>query len=844
MHQNPHSEDLDLEREWDECLEGMFNQRNADHSVVVATMNLRRYASVPRDWQAVHRELSRIFVDPPDVVCLQEGLEGMDILSQAGRSRISPSPRRWILRGQVGYKRIASSVLRAQALRDAVYGSAAELSTCSASSHGRLLVNELYIRAAGSAWEAIDRNGERQGCGSWPLATRCVVWTKLRHCQRPAGPFVYVLNTQLSGGRVEDPHFLALAEERELQMQRLLELFDAHLGVAEGDLGILAGSLGAHPKDIGPVLVTDASKSGFHTDELRKRFQDYLASPFKVMAEHRWKLAYDQFQVGSTSPEGRLVDHMATNYGTAVQAEALSSGSHTSLSDHDFVKAKFSVPVQQAKGRRVPLHSAVREHRVDSMVQGLKSAQWMKNGALAAAAKAIGFQLCTFCFYAFIRKAGANQRMRLRCEQEDLRRQLETEKHAADELQAELTSEMRELRDRCHEQGQTVGLLTQRLADARSAIAAELQDAATERAALRGELMSEESQRQKLQATLMHEEAEASSRVEAADQQLASMVAVRDSLQAQLQSALKVQAELREHISAEREGRAELEVAGERELVAWERIKETSAASPTHQKSSREQHCRLRQHLSAEAAICEQESEAFRQTLQELSEVRDLPVTCHVAMTSCHGRRFRKAATASSVLWQLWVPLGVSGRFCKKKLQRKLKLTESRGEPKISSSMFWQDILQCRQDNLALELKKERDLLNEEVQTEALRQEELFMELDAARRSRSIFQCLFPRSQPPPPPSTPPPPQRTKPPPPRQMPTSALGQSDSRGLERAPTSVAHLQNRRPAEVQPETSSDEGSSSESDSEEEKPPPRPPPARGRPQGEPDFIESDEV
>lgn len=55
----------------------------------------------------------------------------------------------------------------------------------------------------------------------------------------------------------------------------------------------------------------------------------------------------------------------------------------------------------------------------EQQVQGLKSAQWMKNGALAAAAKAISFQLCTFCFYAFIRKAGANQRMRLRCEQED-----------------------------------------------------------------------------------------------------------------------------------------------------------------------------------------------------------------------------------------------------------------------------------------------------------------------------------------------------------------------------------------------------------------------------------------
>lgn len=62
--------------------------------------------------------------------------------------------------------------------------------------------------------------------------------------------------------------------------------------------------------------------------------------------------------------------------------------------------------------------------------------------------------------------------------------------------------------------------------------------------------------------------------MEAADQQLASMVNVRDSLKTQLRSALKVQTELREHIAAEREGRAELEVAGERELVAWERIKD------------------------------------------------------------------------------------------------------------------------------------------------------------------------------------------------------------------------------------------------------------------------------
>ena len=183
--------------------------REESSPLVVLTMNLRRYASVPRDWQvplctyvctcvrmyvcvcvclpreAVHREVSRVLADAPDVLCLQEGLEGMDIVSQ------------------IGYKRIASSVLRAQALRDAVYQSPLELNTCSSSSHGRLLVNELYIRS-GSNWEApssrvkkigkgghgqaidsgaaqissdmmLEFEGDRsQGGGTWPLATRCV----------------------------------------------------------------------------------------------------------------------------------------------------------------------------------------------------------------------------------------------------------------------------------------------------------------------------------------------------------------------------------------------------------------------------------------------------------------------------------------------------------------------------------------------------------------------------------------------------------------------------------------------------------------------------------------------
>eukprot|EP00439_Symbiodinium_sp_Y106_P071256 s694_g12.t1 len=209
----------------------------------------------------------------------------------------------------------------------------------------------------------------------------------------------------------------------------------------------------------------------------------------------------------------------------------------------------------------------VRHNRYDAMARGLKTAQWMSNGALAAAVK-----------------VGANRRMRLRCEQEDLMNELHCERQAAEELQTELSSEMRELRDRCQEQGQTVGLLTQRLADARSAIAAELQDAAAERAALGAEL-SEESQRNRLQAAMLHEEAEATSRVEAYEQQLASMVTVRDSLQAQLEAALRVQTELREHLAAERDGRAELEVAGEREMLAWEKNKEMTHSPGTELQS-------------------------------------------------------------------------------------------------------------------------------------------------------------------------------------------------------------------------------------------------------------------
>lgn len=161
------------------------------------------------------------------------------------------------------------------------------------------------------------------------------------------------------------------------------------------------------------------------------------------------------------------------------------------------------------------------------------------------------------------------RRARLRTEHKELVQEHRSERLQAEELQVRLSAEMRELRDQCQEQGQIVGMLAQRLSDARSAVTAELRGAAATHSTLSSELLSEESQRRALEAARRGEEAEIAHRVEAAEQQLSTMSGVRASLEAQLHASARVQAELREHIAAERGGRSELKVAGERELVAW-----------------------------------------------------------------------------------------------------------------------------------------------------------------------------------------------------------------------------------------------------------------------------------
>mmetsp|Transcript_84453 Transcript_84453/g.149428 ORF Transcript_84453/g.149428 Transcript_84453/m.149428 type:complete len:888 (+) Transcript_84453:78-2741(+) len=771
------SVESDLEREWDECLEGMLSLRDAvQHDLTIVTMNLRRYAHFPRDLQVGSSTLYRLLGKPlPDVICVQEGLEGIDVLAEAG------------------YKRIASSVLRAQALRDSAYGNAAELEAVSGALHGRLLVNELYMRMEGSSWEAIDSgaaqissdlmldlggdDGLPSSGVSWPLATRSAVWTKLRHRERPAGPFAFVLNVQFSGNSMEDRFFAGpLAEERKLQAERLLDLFGSRIGVSSDDLGLLVGDFAAAaPEDSGslPLRVpSDTSSFGFAPDELLARYQAYLAGPFSVLQQHGWKMAYSQAKVGPTSPNNQLVDYMATNRAAPVKSQVLFASGRVSrpteapLSDHNFVKASVRVRFPEVQpANHAVVSKAVRQRRMEAMARGLNSSPWLNNGAMAAAIK-----------------AGANRRMRLRCEHEDLAREHRCERAAAEELQEELSSEMRALRDQCQEQGQTVGMLTQRLADARGAVQAQLHGVATERAALGGELMSEESQRNALEAARLNEESEAACRVEAADQQLASMMAVRDSLQAQLRASLKVQDELRSHIGAERKGREELEVAGERELVAWHEhnSKETEQIGPLSEqlKGVREAQHKLRCYLKAEASLCQSEMLALRERTEETEEETQAYVDnarrCAAALgaSACEQPHLQEEAAQAMEVANGHEQELESATRRTKDLEEQLRLLK-------------EEVVQCRQDDLALRLREERDSIVEEVQQEACRKEDLMDELDQLRRSRGLFGCLFPapprsphHSAPLPPPAAAPPRQ-----PPPQRPAATyqppLRHSDS-----------------------------------------------------------------
>ena len=184
------------------------------------------------------------------IICVQEGLAGREALAEVGYRRIIGSDDE--VTDSTGRKCVLS-----QSIGDMVYGHQQTLKALPESEHNKLLINELYIRAAGTQWDVVESGIEQTssdleltgGKGtdrvSGHLAIRTVAWVHLKaKGAAPEVPAVWILNTHLSGGRFEDQFYLQqLAQERYDQTGRVIDLFNRRAG--KDDFGIMVGDFNA-----------------------------------------------------------------------------------------------------------------------------------------------------------------------------------------------------------------------------------------------------------------------------------------------------------------------------------------------------------------------------------------------------------------------------------------------------------------------------------------------------------------------------------------------------------------------------------------------------------------------
>lgn len=323
------------------CPERRRQHRGAEpeppRQLVLMNLNLCHLSAEPRGDEIGFSRLDAATSSGsvPDIIGVQESLEGFDLLMRSG------------------YTKLISSAVKAQPVREMVYNNRDTLQNLPADSADKLLVNELYIRSEGSQWEAVESGVEEISSDlllaggdaniTGPLATRSVVWARLRPRESSEGPFVFVLNAQLSGGALEDQFFVEqLAHERGRQLERVLEVFRQRSG--ESDLGVILGAAGAvssacadrsvdHPLSVYfddvvanyHRVMEDAVSAGLRTtDLLEKRFCEYLCAPSEALVAQGWDFVegLDGFAVASSC--GFLADHLATSCHTPATAERVS----------------------------------------------------------------------------------------------------------------------------------------------------------------------------------------------------------------------------------------------------------------------------------------------------------------------------------------------------------------------------------------------------------------------------------------------------------------------------------------------------------------------------------------
>mmetsp|Transcript_101796 Transcript_101796/g.180518 ORF Transcript_101796/g.180518 Transcript_101796/m.180518 type:complete len:421 (+) Transcript_101796:128-1390(+) len=179
------------------------------------------------------------------------------------------------------------------------------------------------------------------------------------------------------------------------------------------------------------------------------------------------------------------------------------------------------------------------------------------------------------------------RRATLEQECQDLRQERAAEHEATEQLQAALLSEMRQLRDQCHEEGMTIGLLSETIDRAADNMTMELHDMMALRAELQAELLREEAQRRSVEADQHAEEEEIRRQLEVMENQLEHMHQARVSLGAHLERIGQTKAWLRRDIDVERDSRTKQEVTGQLKLAHSEKNEQVRHELEVHAQAHR-----------------------------------------------------------------------------------------------------------------------------------------------------------------------------------------------------------------------------------------------------------------
>jgi hypothetical protein len=544
-----------MDAEMGECLEGLLQLRET-RDLVVMTMNMHHFASWPKDPDAGYYELCRIteVSPPPDIICVQEGIVGRDVLSE------------------LGYQLLVSSESCSQPLREALYQDANALRAARDAHHNRLVVNELYVRVESSSnpleWEVVDQGAARissdeqttaSGSSKLPLALRSVVWAKLRHRTQSAGPSVFLVNTQLTGDIREQNLFseYAVKWERRKQVERVLDFIQSQ--ISGEDLGVFVGDLG--------VAVDESS-------------QDHTSSPFGMLAERGWTLAYGLSQVGPSSSSGELVDHMATSRSVPVLAkvfattnqEGLPPVTQTPLSDHNVVKATFSMryPVSEADKaiiQGIPEGMPTSPTSPQEYYIGDDEGANLLDEATRIVMRRKAFPLSYRPDEGDTSYVGVCARYEFECQ--DLMNERVAEQQAMEDITSSLSEQMWRLRDQCSEQIHGKSVLIQRIQEANDSVTTMNETWAIARANLQAELEDEKFHKEQVEAEFRAEEEEARAQVAQCRRQLENMEEARRFLGRHRICMANIKDMMVSDIEDEKRMTTEIAEAGDTHLSEW-----------------------------------------------------------------------------------------------------------------------------------------------------------------------------------------------------------------------------------------------------------------------------------